>query len=557
MMVDRALTGLAVLALSLLCLGTWPAMLAACSPPHRRPGRHPSHVYLDYSLGYLPVGLAAALSQRSFGAQLTAIFSPSHGGSGSGSADLLALVACGGGALLCLGNLSFQRAVILGVPSSVVLPLQASMTVVFGTTMNFLLQPALSQPLPLFAGVGFFLAAIALSAAAHAAYEAATGGGGGGLSGRGRPAETAEPTQYSAIHASGGLCSQTAGGGDREAAEAEDEAEAAGSSSPLAPHHLPLAAAEGAAAGLPPAEDWAAGSPPSSPQGPIAGRSSVGRGLAVAALGGVCFGFFSPAFNVAVNDPGGWCSGDRSGSSGGYRGSSSVSGGGSGSSEHCPLTVWTANFFFTLSFALASVVTNVVLMRRGAGAGAGEGQSGHPGGDKKSSSSPTRNPRGDDGSCSDGDGRGDGSDRGGVGGGGAGGGVSSLGAYCAGWALAVSRAWPQALGRGQPKSTSPRSCGWGHRGCGGLSSRGRGDRSSGDCGGDDDKSSSSSNSSSNSGDGDRQSHSLVDHALALGAGIVCGLGNGAQFLGGKLAGFAAADLVQVSTRVKGAARTPS
>ena len=34
-------------------------------------------------------------------------------------------------------------------------------------------------------------------------------------------------------------------------------------------------------------------------------------------------------------------------------------------------------------------------------------------------------------------------------------------------------------------------------------------------------------------------------ALACGAGVVCGVGNGAQFLGGSAVGFATADLVQV------------
>jgi hypothetical protein len=59
--------------------------------------------------------------------------------------------------------------------------------------------------------------------------------------------------------------------------------------------------------------------------------------LYVAFLGGCCFGFFSPAFNVAVNEPFGIGDGDT-------------------------LTVTVANLWFSLAFALASFLGNLVLM---------------------------------------------------------------------------------------------------------------------------------------------------------------------------------------------------
>jgi glucose uptake protein GlcU len=57
----------------------------------------------------------------------------------------------------------------------------------------------------------------------------------------------------------------------------------------------------------------------------------------VAIFGGFCFGFFSPAFNLAVNDPLGFGDGR-------------------------PLSVPVANLWFSLSFTLTSVVGNIILM---------------------------------------------------------------------------------------------------------------------------------------------------------------------------------------------------
>jgi hypothetical protein len=56
-------------------------------------------------------------------------------------------------------------------------------------------------------------------------------------------------------------------------------------------------------------------------------------------LGGCCFGFFTPAFNVAVNDPFGWaCAGS------------------------VPLSVPLANLWFSIAFTIASFAGNIPLM---------------------------------------------------------------------------------------------------------------------------------------------------------------------------------------------------
>ena len=69
--------------------------------------------------------------------------------------------------------------------------------------------------------------------------------------------------------------------------------------------------------------------------------TSSARGLGVALCGGLCFGFFSPAFNLAVNDELGWIR--RSG--------------------HQPLPVFAANWWFGLAFAASAWAVNLALMR--------------------------------------------------------------------------------------------------------------------------------------------------------------------------------------------------
>ena len=100
---DRAV-GVAVLLFSLIALGTWPALLDL-SALH---GRHPAHAYLDYCSAVLLVAGVLALAS---GEPLT----------DAGWVSIT--LAGGGGVLLMLGNLSMQRALLMGVPLTIVLPL--------------------------------------------------------------------------------------------------------------------------------------------------------------------------------------------------------------------------------------------------------------------------------------------------------------------------------------------------------------------------------------------------------------------------------------------------
>jgi hypothetical protein len=62
-------------------------------------------------------------------------------------------------------------------------------------------------------------------------------------------------------------------------------------------------------------------------------------GVYVAATGGLCFSFISPAFNIAVDDPFDW-------------------------GKHGSLSVARANFWFSFSFWIASIIGNSWLLKR-------------------------------------------------------------------------------------------------------------------------------------------------------------------------------------------------
>ena len=259
--VRQSALGLAILLASLVCLGTWPALLDLSSLHDR----HPSHAYLDYATTILVVASVLALASEE----------PLLETSWASIA-----LAGGGGCLLMAGNLSMQRSLLLGVPLSIVLPLQGSLCVVLGTSVNYVLQPARSDPTILFCGVAAFLAAIALSAAAHLAHE-------------------------------------------READADGERERQRGHSTACARLLLPDAPLDSAG------------------QQPLRRGASPVTGLVLAAAGGCCFGFFTPAFNLAVNDELGWA----------------AAGGGR------PLGVFAANGFFCLAFAASAWVVNLALMR--------------------------------------------------------------------------------------------------------------------------------------------------------------------------------------------------
>lgn len=75
----------------------------------------------------------------------------------------------------------------------------------------------------------------------------------------------------------------------------------------------------------------------------------LGAALAVAVFGGLCFGFFSPSLNVAVNDPFGWTKSSKN-----------------DDQQENPnqiVLVERANLCFSFAFWIASIIGNTILLR--------------------------------------------------------------------------------------------------------------------------------------------------------------------------------------------------
>ena len=332
--------GIGLLLLSLVCLGTWPAALRLCTyAPGVRVGvegdngcfrrlrrvagryaqsRHPCHAYLDYAIAYVafsstvPILLSHLIpneEESEYGADI----------SGLQQVPLI-LSAIVGGSLLSLGNMSTQWATtVYASPLTTVLALQASLTVVLGTSINYKLEPSkTARPNLLAWGVVLFLVAIGLSVMAHHLYSNDRGH-------RKRDVVQSDEDEANveiSMRNFTPALSQGQGASDRTKAPVRHDDYRACRSDVDADSftddvteqsHAPL-------------------------------RSASTAGLAIAFGGGLCFGFFSPAFNIAVNNPFGW----------GANGEMTASGG---------LSVASANLWFSLAFTLTSILWNVCLMR--------------------------------------------------------------------------------------------------------------------------------------------------------------------------------------------------
>ena len=293
----------------------------ACRFFQRIRARNVCHVYLDYASTYvvvstLPLLLALYLQQDDESQKQQDGGGAFHRNNNVMSTPLI-LTAMVGGTLLSFGNLSFQWATsVYGAPLTTVLAMQASLTVILGTSLNYLLQPS-KTPRPgwLLLGVVVFLLAIALATTAQFVYAterheyqkqqfaAATT----------KTTQRVPPTaalEYTTIELQYG--SNHYKRRDSDAFTVVDE------------------------------DSDAATTTLSESRYQAEQRNRTGVLIAVA--GGLCFGFFSPAFNIAVNDPFGW--------------------------SHAAITVtdasllvFYANLWFSLAFGVASVVGNLILLK--------------------------------------------------------------------------------------------------------------------------------------------------------------------------------------------------
>ena len=205
-----------------------------------------------------------------------------------------------------LGNLSMQRSLIMGVPLSIVLPLQGSLTVVLGTTVNcFCSRRRMIHIFYLLASQPF--SSQYFSRQLHIS-RTSENGGAQGCDGSASPPV---PPQAATTQGSSSCCATW----------------------------QPLL--EEGATGRGHVEQSSVEAP--SAASATAATATAAAGLVVAFCGGVCFGGFSPLFNLAVNDELGWIHNDPHGGK--------------------PLTVFNANLCFCAAFALSAWLVNLSLMR--------------------------------------------------------------------------------------------------------------------------------------------------------------------------------------------------
>mmetsp|Transcript_26801 Transcript_26801/g.58131 ORF Transcript_26801/g.58131 Transcript_26801/m.58131 type:complete len:541 (+) Transcript_26801:350-1972(+) len=430
--------GILLLLLSLVCLGTWPAILRLCtyaaaaadgdtrtssrstrstydskersvvddyeyehhSPPCLRKlvnqyaqRRHPCHAYIDYATAYVIFSATVPILLSYLIDELDTTSTSSSGDNTSNGDDInindddgeqdtttssssnhqavfhqlpLVVVASVGGSLLSLGNISTQWATtVFRAPLTTVLALQASLTVVVGTTINYHLEPSkTARPDLLAGGVGLFLLAIGLSVVAQNMYandNSSTGGDGyGDIEEEDGASSIAGISMRAFPHhspaSSGPRGYRSCGSSDDGSAK-----EMKKSSSDVFLKELeklpsdlfeesPSCIIDGYTVSSP-LQVRASSTQQIDEPDSLPLSSSSTTGLVVAICGGLCFGFFSPAFNIAVNDPFEW-----SRNAGKDRNSTSQDDG-------AGLSVATANFWFSFAFAASSVFWNLHLMK--------------------------------------------------------------------------------------------------------------------------------------------------------------------------------------------------
>ncbi|XP_024008998.1 ureide permease 5 isoform X2 [Eutrema salsugineum] len=240
--------------LSLLCLGTWPALMALLE----RRGRLPQHTYLDYSLTNFLAAIfiavvfggigGSSLEAPSFITQLTHIQDnwPS------------VLFAMAGGVGLSIGNLATQYALAF-VGLSVTEVTTASITVIIGTSVNYVLDNRLNRADILFSGVGCFLVAVCLGSAVHSSNSADIEGTLGRVSG---DCKTVNPEDCQRLF------------GEEEEEEMENVHEWTTAFLIALEHTRAIK---------------------------VLGKSMV-VGLGITFFAGLCLSLFSPLFNLATND---------------------------------------------------------------------------------------------------------------------------------------------------------------------------------------------------------------------------------------------------------------
>eukprot|EP00977_Amphora_coffeiformis_P019186 scaffold7007_cov146-Amphora_coffeaeformis.AAC.6 len=288
--------------------------------------RNVCHIYLDYAFTYSFVSAIPLLL-------LALPFFQSHNNQNGDDNDMeaseqqrhaqgmtapLIATAMLGGALLSCGNLSFQWATsVYKAPLTTILALQASMTVILGTSLNYVLEPHKTpHPVLLVSGVLVFLTAIGLATMAQLVYAQ----------------EQQRPSSTNNNHRPPDRMASPNGVVEYTTIELQYGTN----------HYLKRKESD-------------AFTVVDDDNGPTAHRHNAMTGLWIAILGGLCFGFFSPCFNVAVNDPFGWSNKNNN--------ASKQSTANNTNGDDPSVLVFYSNLWFSLSFGVASVVGNLILLK--------------------------------------------------------------------------------------------------------------------------------------------------------------------------------------------------
>ncbi|XP_057524476.1 ureide permease 2-like isoform X1 [Amaranthus tricolor] len=287
---------------SLLFLGTWPAILTLLE----RRGRLPQHTYLDYSItNFLAAVLIAVTfgqiggstpSMPNFFTQLTQDTWPS------------VLMAMLGGLFLSLGNVSIQYAWAF-VGLSVAQVVTSSIAVVIGTTLNYFLDDKINKASILFPGVACFLTAVLLGSAVHSSNAADNVAK---LRSFHENLQDTEKVPETSNEQEAPSAKDIMDSVDVEDVSAE-EAKKAGTADFIIAVESQRAIK-------------------------VVGESKL-VGMSITLFAGICFALFSPAFNLATNDQWHFLK------------------------KGVPhLVVYTAFFYFSLAFVVMAVILNVIFL---------------------------------------------------------------------------------------------------------------------------------------------------------------------------------------------------
>lgn len=301
-LIESKAAAIVCMLVSLVFLGTWPAILTLLE----RRGRLPQHTYLDYSITNF---LAAVLIALTFG---------QIGGSTPSMPNFLTqltqdtwpcvLMAMLGGLFLSFGNVSIQYAWAF-VGLSVAQVVTSSIAVVIGTTLNYFLDDKINKASILFPGVACFLTAVLLGSAVHSSSTAD---------------DVAKLRSFHENLKETEKLPEIAT--DEDAPSAKDIMENVDVEN--------VCAVEAKKAGT---ADFII-AVESQRAIKVVGESKL-VGMSITLFAGICFALFSPAFNLATNDQWHFLK------------------------EGVPhLVIYTAFFYFSLAFVVMAVILNVIFL---------------------------------------------------------------------------------------------------------------------------------------------------------------------------------------------------